>query len=40
MPRFRGASRGAPDLAVEIVSPSEYAYDVDEKGALYLAAGT
>lgn len=40
MTRFRGASRGAPDLAVEIVSPSEYADDVDEKVALYLAAGT
>lgn len=40
MARYRGASRGAPELAVEIVSPSELADDVDEKVALYLAAGT
>ena len=36
----RGALRGAPDLAVEIVSPSESGVDLDEKVAEYLAAGT
>lgn len=38
--RYRGAIKGAPDLAVEIISPSEAAEDVDEKVELYLAAGT
>ena len=36
----RGALRGAPDLAVEIVSPNESGVDLDEKVAEYLAAGT
>ena len=36
----RGALRGAPDLAVEIVSPNESSVDLDEKVAEYLAAGT
>lgn len=31
---------GAPDLAVEVVSPSDTLYEVDEKVAEYLAAGT
>jgi Uma2 family endonuclease len=39
MERYRGALGGAPDLAVEIISPSEAAEDVDEKVARYLAAG-
>ena len=37
---YRGALRGAPDLAVEIISPSEAADDVDEKVELYLKAGS
>ena|SRR5271165_2434604 len=37
---YRGAFRGAPDLAVEIISPSESAADSHEKVELYLAAGT
>ena len=37
--RYRGAIKGAPELAVEIISPSESAEDVDEKVELYLAAG-
>jgi Uma2 family endonuclease len=36
----RGALRGAPDLAVEIASPSDSSVDLDEKVAEYLAAGT
>ena len=36
----RGASLGAPDLDVEIASPSESAVDLEEKVAEYLAAGT
>lgn len=39
MDAYRGASRGCPDLAVEIVSPSEGADDVQEKAITYLAAG-
>ncbi|MDX1980550.1 MAG: Uma2 family endonuclease [Bryobacteraceae bacterium] len=39
METYRGALRGAPDLAVEIISPSESAADVDEKVELYLQAG-
>ena len=35
-----GALVGAPGLAVEIVSPSESAQDLDEKVEAYLAAGT
>ncbi len=31
---------GAPDLAVEIVSPSDKHYDVNEKALAYLKAGT
>ncbi len=30
----------APDLCVEVISPTDLAYDVDEKVRLYLAAGT
>jgi Uma2 family endonuclease len=37
---YRGALRRAPDLAVEIVSPSESAADLDDKVANYLEAGT
>ena len=29
----------APDLAVEVISPNDLAYDVEEKVAQYLAAG-
>ncbi len=36
----RGSLCGAPDLAIEIVSPSESAWGVDEKIDAYLAAGT
>ena len=31
---------GAPDLAVEVLSPSDSALEVDEKTAEYLTAGT
>ena len=31
---------GAPDLAVEVVSPSDTVYEVDEKVQAWLAAGT
>ena len=37
---YRGAVKGAPELAVEIVSSSESAADLDDKVAAYLAAGT
>lgn len=37
---YRGALRGHPDLAVEIVSPSESAADVEEKVDVYLTSGT
>jgi Uma2 family endonuclease len=40
MKTHRGALCGAPDLAVEIISPSETAADVDEKVESYLAGGT
>jgi Uma2 family endonuclease len=36
----RGALQGAPDLAIEIVSPSDSGLELDEKVAEYLAAGT
>jgi Uma2 family endonuclease len=32
--------RGAPDLAVEIISPSDRQDDIDAKADAYLAAGT
>jgi Uma2 family endonuclease len=35
----RGHSRIAPDLAVEVVSPNDSAYEIAEKVADYLAAG-
>jgi Uma2 family endonuclease len=35
-----GALVGPPELAVEIVSPSESAQDLDDKVSAYLAAGT
>jgi Uma2 family endonuclease len=37
--RPRGHCRIAPDLAVEVISPNESLYDVEEKVADYLAAG-
>jgi len=37
---IRGFFPGAPDLAVEVLSPSERAADVHAKVADYLAAGT
>lgn len=39
MEAFRGDLRGCPDLAVEVVSPSETAQDLDRKVQQYLAAG-
>jgi Uma2 family endonuclease len=30
----------APDLAVEVISPNDLAYDIDERVADYLGAGT
>jgi Uma2 family endonuclease len=39
-PEERGFYRGAPDLAIEILSPDEGPTDVDEKVRDYLAAGT
>ena len=36
----RQASPVPPDLAVEIVSPSDISYDVEEKALEYLEAGT
>ena len=36
----RGFFRGAPDLAVEVRSPSQSAREMDTKAAGYLAAGT
>jgi len=38
--RFRGFFPGAPDLAVEVLSPSERPADVHAKTGDYLAAGT
>ena len=35
----QGFIPGAPDLAVEIVSPGDTVYEVDEKTAVWLAAG-
>ena len=35
----RGYWRGAPDLAVEVVSPNDKLYELDEKVEDYLAAG-
>jgi len=40
MERVRGALRGAPELAIEIVSPHENATDLDLKIRLYLNAGS
>jgi Uma2 family endonuclease len=37
---YRGALKCAPDLAVEIVFPTEASADLDDKVANYLAAGT
>jgi Uma2 family endonuclease len=37
---LEGYGELAPDLAVEIISPNEYAVDVDEKTRQYLQAGT
>ena len=39
MERVRGALRGAPELAIEIVSPYENATDLDLKIRQYLNAG-
>ena len=39
-PRSQGYLPVAPDLAVEIISPSDTASDVQEKVAEYLAAGS
>lgn len=39
MPVARGALVGAPDLAVEVVSPSETATDLNRKIEQYLRAG-
>jgi len=39
MQKVRGALVGAPDLAVEVVSPSDTAEDIDRKIEQYLAAG-
>lgn len=36
----KGYVKGAPDLAVEVVSPHDKLYEVDEKVDDYLAAGT
>jgi len=36
----RGALRGAPDLAVEVISPTNSAEDLDRKVEQYLRAGT
>jgi len=38
-PRTRGIVRGAPDLAVEVLSPDEGPTEVQDKVAEYLAAG-
>ncbi|HYM13121.1 MAG TPA: Uma2 family endonuclease [Bryobacterales bacterium] len=35
-----GSLRGAPDLAVEVVSPTDMAEDLDRKTEQYLRAGT
>jgi Uma2 family endonuclease len=35
----KGHCRIPPDLAVEVISPGDLAYDVEEKVAMYLAAG-
>jgi Uma2 family endonuclease len=39
MERFYGSLRGAPDVAIEIVSPSESATELERKADQYLAAG-
>ncbi len=39
MEDVRGALRGAPDLAVEVISPSNSARDMDRKVEQYLRAG-
>lgn len=38
-PQARGFTRISPDLAVEVISPNEYAIDVDAKIQEYLDAG-
>lgn len=40
MQRIRGTTHGVPDLAVEVVSESETAVDLDRKVQQYLKAGT
>jgi Uma2 family endonuclease len=39
MEAFHGSLRGAPDVAIEVVSPSESATDLERKVDQYLAAG-
>lgn len=39
MELFHGSRRGAPDLAVEIISPTDSAAEVERKIDQYLAAG-
>jgi Uma2 family endonuclease len=39
MEYYRGAYRGAPELAIEVVSENDSAADLDRKVAQYLAAG-
>lgn len=36
----KGYWKGAPDLAIEVVSPNDRLYEIDEKVDEYLAAGT
>ena len=40
MEYYRGAYRGAPDLAIEVVSQHDSALDLDRKVAQYISAGT
>lgn len=40
MERFHGSLRGAPDVAIEIISPNDKATEVERKVDQYLAAGT
>ncbi len=40
MDMVRGVPRGAPDLAVEVVSPNDNAADLDRKVEQFLLAGT
>src|SRR5262245_57281829 len=39
MEKFHGSLRGAPDVAIEIISPSESATELDRKVNQFLAAG-